>query len=82
MPSRAFPAIRDWESKLPPWATALLAVAVLVAYPMIGLYPYQWEVPRVVANTVEPAPGAGLRFPGPGPVLPARTGRRNGSMPP
>lgn len=52
-----------------PWASALLAAAILLAYPLIGLYPYDWDAPGVAANTAGPAPGGGLRFAGPGPGI-------------
>lgn len=48
------------------------AAAVLLAYPVAGLYPFRWSPPQAVPNTAEPVPGGGLAFNAPGPGI-ART---------
>ena len=50
----------------------LVAVAVILVYPLVALYPYDWSAPRRVANTAAAVPGGGLRFAAPGPGI-ART---------
>ena len=50
----------------------LSAVIVLLAYPAVALYPYRWDPPRLVDNSVINFPGGGLRFSGPEPAI-ART---------
>lgn len=49
-----------------------LAALVLVIYPAVAFYPYQWDPPAVARNTAEQRPEGGLRFAAPGPTV-ART---------
>src|ERR687895_418272 len=48
---------------------SLLALAALVLYPAVSLWPYQWHAARVVENGAVPLPGGGLRFASPGIAL-------------
>ncbi len=50
----------------------LFAVAVVLIYPLVALYPFDWSAPRRVANTATAVPDGGLRFAAPGPGI-ART---------
>ena len=50
----------------------LFAVAVILIYPLVALYPFDWSAPRRVANTATAVPDGGLRFAAPGPGI-ART---------
>ncbi len=51
---------------------AIFVAVVLLAYPVAGLYPYEWVLPRLAVNTAQPLPDTGLVFAAPGPGL-ART---------
>ena len=54
------------------WVLKLLAAAILLAYPLAGLYPYRWESPELQANMLQALPDGNLRFAAPGPGI-ART---------
>ena len=47
----------------------LFAVIVLLIYPAVALYPYRWDPPRLIDNSVINVPGGGLRFSGPEPAI-------------
>ncbi len=49
-----------------------VALAVILIYPLVALYPFDWSAPRRVANTAAAVPNGGLRFAAPGPGI-ART---------
>ncbi len=47
----------------------VLAAAIVLVYPLAGLYPYRWDPPRLATNTLEALPDGGLRFAAPGPGI-------------
>lgn len=54
-----------------------LAALVLVIYPAVAFYPFQWDPPEAARNTAELLPQGGLRFAAPGPAM-ARSGQPPG----
>lgn len=54
-------------------AFGIWAALVVLAYPLVGLYPYRWDPPRMARNTAGPGPEGGLRMAPPGPGI-ARSG--------